>query len=96
MASAAPSSGDQPNKETAVAETPATTTTVTNHQSGSDKPVPTPVESTEKPQIANSQAGHEDDEDSEFDELDGKHYLSIPRHHSPHHTTLVLCPFCDH
>lgn len=86
MASAAPSLGDQTHKETAAAATPATTTTVTDHQSGSDKPVSAPVESTEKPQIANTQAGHEDDEDSEFDELDGKHYLATPPSlTTPHH-----------
>lgn len=77
MASAGPSSGDQPHEQTARA-TPVTTTPVTDNQSDSNKSVPTPAESTQKPQVTDTQAGHEDDEDSEFDELDGKHCLSTP------------------
>lgn len=66
MASATPSSGDQPNEHTTEA------TPVTDDQSGSSKSVPTPAESTQEPLNTDAQAGHEDDEDSEFDELDGK------------------------
>ncbi len=88
MASAAPSLGEQPHEQTSGA-TPVTTIPVTDNQSGSNKSAPTPAESTQKPQDADAQAGHEDDEDSEFDELDGKHYLSTPPSlTTPHHPVL--------
>lgn len=89
MATPAPGSGDQTREKTAAAATtPATTTTLTDGQSGPDNAAPVSADSIQTPQVAASQAGHRDDEDSDFDELDGKHYLSTPPSHTiPYHTT---------
>lgn len=82
MSNPASGSGDHP-RDANPATTPAATT-VTDNQSGADNAVPAVAESTQKPQVVNPQAGHEEDEDSDFDELDGKHDLSTP---PPSHTT---------
>jgi hypothetical protein len=42
-------------------------------------------ESTQKPEVVNPQVGVEDEEDSDFDELDGKHYHINPA--IAYHTT---------
>ncbi|KAJ5390470.1 uncharacterized protein N7496_001538 [Penicillium cataractarum] len=68
MANPASGSGDHPREETPA--TPAATTTVTGDQSAPENAAPASAESTQKPQATNPQVGDEDDEDSDFDELD--------------------------
>jgi hypothetical protein len=82
MSNPASGSDDHP-RDANPATTPAATT-VTDNQPGADNAVPAVAESTQKPQVVNPQAGHEEDEDSDFDELDGKRDLSTP---PPSHTT---------
>jgi hypothetical protein len=81
MANPASGSGDHPREETPAA-TPTATTTETGGQSDSRNAVPESAESIQKLQVTNPQVGDEDDEDSDFDELDGKHYQSTPQSHT--------------
>lgn len=80
MTNPASGSGDHPHEETPAA-TPAATTTVTDSESAPNNALPVSAESTQKLQATNPQVGDEDDEDSDFDELDGKQLSIQPRHH---------------
>lgn len=95
MANPASGSGDHPREETAAAAAaPVATTTVVDDKPVAENAVPAPAsaESTQKPQVAHPQAGPEDDEDSDFDELDGKLYHSNPTiaYHTPKRSLLFL------
>ena len=84
MSNLASGSGDPPRDGTP-ATTPAATT-VTDSQSSAENAAPAVAESTQKLQVVNSQAGNEEDEDSDFDELDGRPDLSTPPSHITLHT----------
>ncbi|OOQ81550.1 peroxin-19 Pex19-Penicillium chrysogenum [Penicillium brasilianum] len=68
MANPASGSGDHPREETPAATPTATTTETGGTDSGNA--VPESAESTQKLQVTNPQVADEDDEDSDFDELD--------------------------
>ncbi|KAF3386535.1 Peroxisomal membrane protein import receptor PEX19 [Penicillium rolfsii] len=72
MANLASGSGDHLREETATAVAPAATTTVVEDKPVADQDVPAPAsaESTQTSQVTNPQDELEDEEDSDFDELD--------------------------
>jgi hypothetical protein len=90
MANPASGSGDHPREETAAA-TPAATTVV-DDKPVAENAVPVSAESTQKSQVVNPQVGLEDDEDSDFDELDGKHdhINSAIAHHTTPRSSLLI------
>jgi hypothetical protein len=85
MANPASGSGNHPREETAAAAVAPATTTTVDDKPVAENAVPGSEESTQKPQVVNPQVGVEDDEDSDFDELDGKHYHINPA--IAYHTT---------